>query len=125
VSGQGTSEFDASVRIEAEMAILDLSGIIDGGAEAVLDAAYASSEDAHAGRVGLDFTRVDYINSTGIALLVSLLAKARRDSRPVTAWGLSDHYREIFEITRLADFLEVVSDEQTARATTGTATGEG
>ena len=119
------SEFDASVRVEDEMAVVDLSGIIDGGAEGALDAAYLASDEARAGRVGLDFTRVDYINSTGIALLVALLAKARRDSRPVTAWGLSDHYREIFEITRLADFLEVVSDEQTARATTGTATGEG
>ena len=72
----------------------------------------------------LDFTGVEYINSTGIALLVSLLAKARHDDRPVVAWGLTDHYREIFEITRLADFLELVADEQAARATTGSATGE-
>ena len=50
---------------------------------------------------------------------MSLLAKARRDGRPVVAWGLTDHYREIFEITRLADFLEVVADEQAARAVAG------
>jgi anti-anti-sigma factor len=106
------------------MATVDLSGIIDGGAESALDAAYAECDDAAAGTVGLDFTRVDYINSTGIALLVSLLAKARRDGRPVTAWGLSDHYREIFEITRLADLLEVVADEQAAKAVTDMATGE-
>ena len=56
---------------------------------------------------------------------MSLLAKARRDSRPVVAWGLTDHYREIFEITRLADFLEVVTDEHAARAATGITTGEG
>jgi anti-anti-sigma factor len=115
------SDFDARVRIEGAMATIDLSGIIDGGAEVVLDAAYDACQQASASTVGLDFTDVDYINSTGIALLVSLLAKARRDDRPVAAWGLSDHYREIFEITRLADFLEVVSDEQAARAAT---TGE-
>jgi anti-anti-sigma factor len=119
------SDFEARVRIERPMATIDLSGIIDGGAESALDAAYVECDEAAAGTIGLDFTRVDYINSTGIALLVSLLAKARLDDRPVTAWGLSDHYREIFEITRLADFLEVVPDEQTARAATGTATGEG
>ncbi len=79
---------------------------------------------ARARTVALDFTNVEYINSTGIALLVSLLAKARRDGRPVVAWGLTDHYREIFEITRLADFLEVVADEQSARAVAGVATGE-
>ena len=118
------SEFDARVRSQEEMATIDLSGTIDGGAEAVLDAAYVACGDAEARTVGLDFTDVDYINSTGIALLVSLLAKARRDDRPVAAWGLSEHYREIFEITRLADFLEVVSDEEAARAATDMTTGE-
>ncbi len=57
----------------------------------------------------LDFANVDYINSTGIALIVRLLAEARRDHREVIAVGLSDHYREIFRITRLSDYL-VISD---------------
>ena len=119
------NQFEAVVRQGSEMAIIDLSGIIDGGAESALDAAYERCDADGATSVALDFTQVEYINSTGIALLVSLLAKARRDGRPVKAWGLTDHYREIFEITRLADFLEVVADEQSARAGTGTTTGEG
>ncbi len=110
------SDFQAEVRQEGAMAVIDLTGTIQGGAEPALDAAYARSDELRAATVALDFTHVDYINSTGIALLVSLLAKARRDGRPVLAWGLTDHYREIFEITRLADFLEVVADEQSARA---------
>ena len=57
----------------------------------------------------LDFTHVDYINSTGIALIVRLLAEARRDHREVVAVGLSDHYQEIFRITRLSDYL-VIAD---------------
>jgi anti-anti-sigma factor len=50
---------------------------------------------------------VDYINSTGIALIVGLLGKARAAEVPVAASGLSDHYREIFEITRLSDFITI------------------
>ena len=110
------NHFQASVRHEAAMSLISLMGTIDGGAEAALDAAYSGCADQKARSVALDFTDVDYINSTGIALLVSLLASARRDGRPVLAWGLTDHYREIFQITRLADFLEVVADEQSARA---------
>ena len=34
-----------------------------------------------------------------------------RDGIEVTAFGLSDHYREIFEITRLADFMTIADDE--------------
>ena len=43
--------------------------------------------------VVLDFADVDYINSTGIALIVGLLAKARRSTATVRAFGLSEHYR--------------------------------
>ena len=119
------NEFQASVQQDGGMAIVGLVGVIDGAADVALDDAYRACADAGAATVALDFTRAEYINSTGIALLVSLLAKARRDDRPVVAWGLSDHYREIFEITRLADFLEVVADEQAARAAASTTTGEG
>ena len=46
--------------------------------------------------VTLDFSAVDYINSTGIALIVGLLAQARADGQEVQARGLAEHYREIF-----------------------------
>ncbi len=55
----------------------------------------------------LNFAGVDYINSTGIALIVGLLAKARAAHTPLAATGLSEHYREIFTITRLSDFMEI------------------
>jgi len=58
----------------------------------------------------LDFSAVDYINSTGIALIVSVLARARAERRKVVACGLSQHYREIFDITRLSDFIELFPD---------------
>ncbi len=50
---------------------------------------------------------MSYINSTGIALIVGLLGRARADGVPVSACGLTDHYREIFEITRLSDFMTI------------------
>ena len=59
----------------------------------------------------LDFGDVGYINSTGIALVVRLLADARRDGRGVRAVGLTPHYREIFRITRLSDFMDIVEGD--------------
>src|SRR4029453_6282677 len=70
-------------------------------------------------RVVLDFGGVGYINSTGIALIVRLLAEARRDHRDVVAVGLTDHYREIFRITRLSAHLTI------AAAPTADGEGEG
>jgi anti-anti-sigma factor len=57
-----------------------------------------------------------YMNSTGIALVVSLLAEARKKQIEVRACGLTDHYRHIFEVTRLADFMPMFDDETTAVA---------
>lgn len=110
------NQFRAEARQVGGMSLIALVGTIDGTVEAAIDAAYAACVEHEARTLALDFTQVEYINSTGIALLVSLLARARKDRRPVLAWGLTDHYREIFEITRLADFLEVVADEQSAVA---------
>ena len=59
----------------------------------------------------LDFSSVDYINSTGIALIVGILADARKSGQEVRASGLAGHYREIFRITRLSDFMTILDDE--------------
>ena len=90
---------------------LAMRGDVDIAADEVLAAAYAEAAATGATRVVLDFAAVDYINSTGIALIVRLLAEARRDHREVIALGLSDHYREIFRITRLSDFMDIVEGD--------------
>ena len=90
---------------------LDLQGDVDLFADEALAAGYTAAAEAGATRVVLDFVDVDYINSTGIALIVRLLAEARRDRRDVVAVGLSDHYREIFRITRLSDYLTIADAE--------------
>jgi anti-anti-sigma regulatory factor len=45
---------------------------------------------------------------------VGLLAQARARGVQITAFGLTDHYREIFEITRLADFMTIADNEDRA-----------
>ena len=108
--------FDASVRTMDGRAVIDLRGQIDGSAKDELGAIYERSVLSDAGDVLLNFAGVEYINSTGIALIVGLLGRARAEGRTLAACGLSEHYREIFEITRLADFIAIYSDEASAIA---------
>jgi anti-anti-sigma factor len=105
---------EASVRQEPGSAVLDLRGEINGFGQEALDAAYAEAEAKDPEAIILNFEEVDYINSTGIALIVGLLAKARASKRRLLAYGLSDHYVEIFNITRLSDFVGVYPDEESA-----------
>ena len=105
------STCNAEVRALGAAAVIELSGEVDGSAAETLTSAYQRAvAEGEAATVLLDFAAVDYINSTGIALIVSVLARARAERRKVVASGLSPHYREIFDITRLSDFIELFSD---------------
>src|SRR5215471_19136718 len=95
----------ASVRRRPNVAIVDLHGDIDATSEDVLNAAYAEAVSQNPATIVLNFGDVQYIGSTGIALIVSLLAQARKSRRRLLAYGLSEHYERIFHITRLADFM--------------------
>lgn len=109
-----TTAFTAEVRHRGGVAVIDLAGQLDGQADAALNAAYAQANRSDLVAVLLDFSDVTYINSTGIALVVGLLAQARKGSIAVLVCGLSEHYQHIFEITRLADFMTFFPDEEAA-----------
>ncbi len=103
--------FEAQRRTSGDLVVLDLRGEVDGQADEALNAAYDEAIAPNPKRVLLNFEGVSYINSTGIALIVGLLAEARRSDRAILACGLTEHYKEIFEITRISDFITVVENE--------------
>lgn len=103
--------FNAEITEVPEEVRVRLTGDLNGRADETLANAYSRVSALGPHRLSLDFRRVGYINSTGIALVVRLLADARRDGRKVRALGLTDHYREIFRITRLSDFMEIVEGD--------------
>ena len=109
---------EAEVRQERGVVVLDLRGEINGFAQEALDAAYSEAESNDPEAILLNFEGVDYINSTGIALIVGLLAKARASHKRLLACNLSEHYVEIFNITRLSDYIGVFPDEERAMSET-------
>lgn len=85
--------------------VVRLDGRIDRDAATAFERLGAAT--AGASEIDLVFDDVDYINSTGIAIIVGLLARARSRRATVHATGLTPHYVHIFEITRLSDFIEI------------------
>jgi anti-anti-sigma factor len=112
-----TDRFETSVRHSDGVGIIDLTGELDGGAADLLATAYAEAADG-TDRVLLNFGPITYMNSTGIALVVELLARARAEHRAIHACGLSEHYRHIFDITRLSELVTIHPYEATAFAET-------
>jgi anti-sigma B factor antagonist len=96
--------------------LIEVTGDLTPASEAALSDAFARASDSGHRAVLLDFRRLGYMNSGGIGLLVTLLVRARRDKRQLVAFGLSDHYRQIFELTRLDDAIGIHPDEDAALA---------
>ena len=107
--------FHADASHAGTAAVLRMAGDLNSDADAVLQAAHAEAVAGHPDHLELDFTDVSYINSSGIALLVAVLMSAREARRTISARGLSPHYRHIFEITRLSDYMDLDGDGTVAR----------
>ena len=108
--------FTANVRNQPGTSIIDLKGEIDAFADEALNAAYSEAASDSPPTIVLNFSQVSYINSTGIALIVSLLAKARIAKCRLVVYGLTEYYQELFDITSLSDFMAIYPDEVQALA---------
>jgi anti-anti-sigma factor len=119
--------FTATVRSVGDSVVVDLIGDINAFAAEQLESATNAALAKAPQRIVLNYAGIEFMNSTGIALIVGVLGKARAKKVHVVACGLTEHYEEIFEITRLVDFMDIAGDEETALAATTVfgAVGEG
>ena len=99
--------------------IIEIRGDVTAGSVDVLMDAYPRASDGQTRSIVLDFSRLEYMNSGGIGLLVTLLVRANRQRQRLFAFGLNEHYRQIFELTRLDEAIEIYESETDALAAAG------
>ena len=88
-------------RIDDGVAVLDIQGEITSASEDALGEAYAEAAEGGTRAVALNFTGLEYMNSGGIGLLVTLLVRANRAKQKLLAYGLTEHYRVLIKRARL------------------------
>lgn len=103
-------------RVNGSCAILDIQGEVTGFGENALMDAYNQATSLGARTLALNFTNLQYMNSSGIGLLVTLLIRAQRQKQKLVAFGLSEHYEQIFDLTRLNEAIGIFADEAGAVA---------
>jgi anti-sigma B factor antagonist len=96
--------------------IIDIRGDVSQFAEQVLMEAYTEASVPTTRSVILNFSGLEYMNSSGIGLLVTLLIRMNRQKQHMLAYGLSEHYQHIFELTRLSDAIRIFQGESDALA---------
>ena len=76
--------------------------------------AYTEASNGRTQTIILNFDGLEYMNSSGIGLLVTLLSRVQRQKQRLLAYGLSDHYQQIFALTRLNEAIGIFDDEGAA-----------
>lgn len=99
--------------------VIDIKGDVTAACEGVLMDAYSQAGGEKAKHVLLNFSGLEYMNSGGIGMLVTLLVRANRHKQNLMACGLNDHYRQIFELTRLDEAINIHPTESDALQAAG------
>jgi anti-sigma B factor antagonist len=94
--------------------VIDITGEVNAFAEAALTDAYTEASTPSTVNIVLNFSGVEYMNSSGIGLLVTFLIRANRQKQRMLAYGLSEHYKQIFELTRLNEAIGIFDSEAEA-----------
>jgi anti-anti-sigma factor len=103
-------------RIDDSISIIAIVGELTFYAEDALTAAYVEADGPATRTIVMDFSGLDYMNSGGIGLLVTLHVRMQRKGQRMLAIGLGDHERRIFSMTRLDEAIPVYDSEEAALA---------
>jgi anti-sigma B factor antagonist len=101
-------------KVSEKVSVIDIKGELTAFAEGVLMDAYGQASNGRVRAIVLNFEGLEYMNSSGIGLLVTLLIRVNREKQRLLTYGLSDHYQNIFQITRLDDAITIYDSEQDA-----------
>ena len=103
-------------KVSPQAGVIDIQGEVTAFAENMLMDAYTQASSGETRLIILNFNQVEYMNSGGIGLLVMLLVRIRRQGQRLLAFGLSEHYRNIFDLTRLNEVIGIYPTEAEALA---------
>ena len=101
-------------KVNDKVSVIDVKGELTAFAEGVLMQSYNQASDGKVRAIVLNFEGLEYMNSSGIGLLVTLLIRVNREKQRLLTYGLSEHYRNIFQITRLDDAIGIYDSEEAA-----------
>jgi anti-anti-sigma factor len=94
--------------------IIDIQGELTTFAEQMLMEMYNAVNTPVIRAIILNFSEMEYMNSSGIGLIVTLLIRVNRQKQQLFAYGLSEHYQKIFQLTRLNDSIQLYANENEA-----------
>lgn len=105
-----------ATRFNGDIATIDILGDLTPLVREAVEAAYNEINAAGAKKLLLTFTKDAYINSGGIAILISVAIAGSRNGQKIRIVQPSEHFQKIFSMVGLQRYLEVFQTESEAVA---------
>ena len=108
------NENEITLENRGDVTIMDIRGDITAFSDTFLNEAYDKAKDLGTRKIILKSHKDAYINSGGIALLIQLLARIKRNNQQVVIAGISDHFKKIFDMVGITKFAPIRDTEEAA-----------
>jgi anti-anti-sigma factor len=103
----------------AQITALRFSGDITSASEAAVLGTFQGISPDATKRILLDFSKVEYINSSGIALIIQLMYAAGKNNQAIQTFGLTPHFQKVFTMVGITKYTSLHADEAAACAAFG------
>jgi anti-anti-sigma factor len=103
-----------STEIKNGVVVLSMYGDVTPFSEKAVMEAYEKNTSVSTLKILLDFSKAKYINSGGIAIIISLVSEARKKNQKVGVCSLTSHFEKIFDMIGLTDYVEMYKTEDEA-----------
>jgi anti-anti-sigma factor len=96
--------------------VLHFDGDIAATSKEEFEGCYQSLPKESSKLILLDFSKVGYINSSGITLVIQLLMEANHHVQKVYAFGLSPHFTKVFTVAGITKYAQLFRTQTEAIA---------
>lgn len=105
---------EITVREENDITILNLSGRLDLASGTTLKEQVKELFNQNKSSFHFNLAEVEFINSSGLGSLVSIMKEIRLRKGRLTLSNLASYVQEIFDITQLSHIFEIFGTEEEA-----------
>lgn len=107
---------ETKLRQIGSAAVIDVLGDVTDRGQKAIESAYSAALENGPRRIFFNFSDTEYINTSGIAVLISIVMEAERAGRKIGLFGMSPHYRKVFTLVRLPLYADMYDGEGDALA---------
>jgi anti-anti-sigma factor len=101
---------------DGEVAIVRLSGRLDSSAATAAEEGLSAALGGAPPRVAIDMTRLAYISSAGLRVLLVLAKKVQQAKGKLALYGMTPNVREVFTVSGFDTIFSIAADPADALA---------